>query len=248
MKTISYLTKLSLAARWLLFETEAKAVIEDYREILGELGEEEGEKKFGPPVRAILKIADWRSVIGWNLPFVLMAALTLLQAHQVRHSEFYPIISLVFNVLTGGILFFTLRCGAWRNPFSELKNSKPLLASVLIFLVFILGVPMFFGWLDTEMLEETLIFFSRHGFFPLELPRYVVFLSSVCALGFIALARVVNHRWRAAAILSLTLITECILILSVIGNMDPAAAVWDQSGNLLAVILLGILGAGAGLC
>ena len=88
MKKIGYFTKLSLAARWFLPETEAGAVIEDYREILAEMGEEEGEKKFGPPVKAVLKIADKRSVAAWHLAFAAMAVLTLFQAHHVACHEY----------------------------------------------------------------------------------------------------------------------------------------------------------------
>ena len=248
MKKIGYFTKLSLAARWFLPETEAGAVIEDYREILAEMGEEEGEKKFGPPVKAVLKIADKRSVAAWHLAFAAMAVLTLFQAHHVACHEYYPMVSLAFNVMTGGILFFSLPWGPWKNPFSQLKHSKPLLASVAVLLALILGIPLLFGGLNWKAMSGTLLFFARRGFHLFEIPRYVPIFSAIFSVGSIVLARIASRRWRAPAILGLTLITECLIIISVVGNMDPAAGVREESGSLLAVIVLGLFGAGAGLC
>lgn len=55
MKRLGYFEKLSLAARWFLPNEEAESVIDDYREILGELSSpEEAFERFGEPWRAAL--------------------------------------------------------------------------------------------------------------------------------------------------------------------------------------------------
>lgn len=67
MKRLGYFEKLSLAARWFLPQDEAESVVDDYKDILREIGgQEEAVKRFGPPWKPVIELSDRRKVLRWH--------------------------------------------------------------------------------------------------------------------------------------------------------------------------------------
>lgn len=73
MKRLGYFEKLSLAAKWFLPHDEAENMIEDYKDILYEVqGPEEAMKRFGPPWKPVMELADKKKVRRWHMFFIMM--------------------------------------------------------------------------------------------------------------------------------------------------------------------------------
>ena len=67
MKRLGYFKKLSLAARWFLPQDEAESVVDDYKDILREIGgPEEAVERFGPPWKPVIELSDRRKVLRWH--------------------------------------------------------------------------------------------------------------------------------------------------------------------------------------
>lgn len=132
MKCFNYLNELSLEARWFLPHQKAADLIEDYQELLEELGEDEVRNRFGSPKKLVREFSQpfqrrrWQIVFGLLLFCALIPVLySLIHFYAVFDSHFAMDLLLGGLVLWAGLeIFWGLR-NSWnaRNIFP----AKPLL-------------------------------------------------------------------------------------------------------------------------
>ena len=80
MKCLCYFKKLSLAARWFVPQDEAESVVDDYKDILREIGgREEAVERFGPPWKPVIELSDRRKVLRWHSFLALLIFVLLCQ-------------------------------------------------------------------------------------------------------------------------------------------------------------------------
>lgn len=104
MKRFDYFEKLSLAARWFLPQGEAESVIDDYRDILSEIGgPEEAKKRFGAPWRPVMELAEPKKVRRWHIAFLYMMFCTVFPIFYRILSGGYFDNEFCFNLLVTGL-------------------------------------------------------------------------------------------------------------------------------------------------
>ena len=78
MKRLGYFEKLSLAARWFLPQDEAESVVDDYKDILREIGgQEEAVKRFGPPWKPVIELSEQAFIFPIKLEICCYAVLCI---------------------------------------------------------------------------------------------------------------------------------------------------------------------------
>lgn len=109
MKRFGYFEKLSLAARWFLPNDEAVSMVEDYKDILYEVsGPEEAMKRFGPPWKPVMELADRKKVRRWHVAFLYMMFCTLFPTlFFVLSGGLFDSV-LCFNFLVAGLMLWVL--------------------------------------------------------------------------------------------------------------------------------------------
>ena len=110
MKRFGYFEKLSLAARWFLPQDEAESVIDDYRDILSEIGEQkEAVERFGKPWRPVMELADSKKVRRWHMFLTIMIfcaltpLLTIFWESMGGHYDYF--LEPAGNILLCGIVY-----------------------------------------------------------------------------------------------------------------------------------------------
>lgn len=247
MLKLTYYKRLCCAARWFLSSKEAAELMEDYQDMIAEVGEEGAEGKFGPPVKVALAVADRREVVGWHLVLAAELAFLFFAVHWTRHSAFYSLAVLALAAVMSGLLFLWFGRGPWRNPFKGLP--KPILFTVIpmcIFILVLLG-PVFFlprMLVSPYMFDEWVVIIQGL--------RVCVGVAAVMGGAGVVLARLFDRRWRAVAILSFTVICISVHFLSLLCNMDPsfypADHLFANSQECMFIAGAGFLTAGLSLC
>ncbi len=96
MKRFDYFEKLSLAARWFLPREEAESVIDDYRDILSEVGgQEEARERFGRPWGPVMELADSKKVRRWHMFLTIMIFCALT-----------PLLTIIWEKIGGPYIYF----------------------------------------------------------------------------------------------------------------------------------------------
>ena len=96
MKRFDYFEKLSLAARWFLPREEAESVIDDYRDILSEVGgQEEARERFGRPWGPVMELADSKKVRRWHMFLTIMVFCALT-----------PLLTIIWEKIGGPYIYF----------------------------------------------------------------------------------------------------------------------------------------------
>lgn len=146
MKGFPYLKELSLEARWFLPHQKAVDLIEDYQELLKELGEEEVRKRFGSPKKLVREFSQpfqrrrWHIVLGLLLFCSLIPILySLIHFYAVFDSHFAMDILAAGFVLWASLEILWERRNSWssRNifppkPVSLLLEAVPWLLALLV--------------------------------------------------------------------------------------------------------------------
>lgn len=247
MLKITYFKKLCCAARWLLPQKEAAELMEDYRDMIAEVGEEHAEEKFGPPAKVALAVADRREVVGWHLVLGAILVFLFFMVHWTLHATFYSIASLAMVAVAVGLLFLWFGCDVRRNPFKGLpKRFLFSLIPIIVLIILLLG-PIYF--LPRFLVSPYM--FDEWGMVATILQICVLIFAVVGGAGVI-LARLFDRRWRAVAVLSFTVICMSIHFLSILYNMNPTFSAADHlfanSRECMFIAGAGILTAGLGLC
>lgn len=107
MKRLGYFEKLSLAARWFLPQDEAESVVDDYKDILREVGgSEEAVERFGMPWKPVIELADRKKVLRWHsfLALITFCALVPVVDIFLEGTGFY-LLDLSGDLLLCGIVY-----------------------------------------------------------------------------------------------------------------------------------------------
>lgn len=241
MKRLGYFEKLSLAARWLLPNEEAGSVIEDYREILGELSSpDEAGERFGKPWRAAWAV-DRKSARRWHLIFLVFSVLVFVPYLLILDG----IYSFSASLLALAVLAISLLLwfGAGKPDFKALP--KGIIVSFAVAALFL------------AVLCGSFFYLAGHIFNPLV--RYLgtflevcVFIFSLFGVAGIVCARMFDRRWRAVTVLSITVILTSVCFLELIRSMapisDPVAALEQVSRKCALISVCGVLVSGVFVC
>ena len=247
MKRLGYLEKLSLAARWFLPYEEAVEIIEDYREMIAGGEDGKAEERFGPPVKAVLKVAEPVKRWVWSLFFAGALVVHFFFIHWARHHTYYNLAALTMAAVIVGLLLYLLGVGKLRNPFNGLPKRFIIVLVVFILFIILMFTPSYYL---LRFCSNPYPWFYDQRFFNFLSGCLVVF--SLVSVGGIVLARLIDKRWRAVSILSLTIVVMAMYLLSGFSNMDPRVdlviyvIMKYHEGNFVAVA--GILTAGVSLC
>jgi len=184
MKRLGYFERLSLAARWLLPRGEADSMIEDYRDILYEVpGPEEALKRFGPPWKPVMALADTKKIRRWHLFLILMVFCSLVPFLMIlwqgtRHN-YYDFLEPAGNILLCGVVYLfgldIILGGSNSRVMTWISLLLLTAAGILIFLLH----PM-------ELLD---IFFSRieRAVFGRNFPNYIKIEDYILIGGLVSL-------------------------------------------------------------
>lgn len=247
MKRFEYLQKLSLAARWFLPHGEAVEIIEDYREMIAEGKEGKAEERFGPPVKAVLKVAEPGKKWVWSLFFAGALVIHFFFIHWAKHHTYYSLAALTMAAVTVGLLLYLLGVGKLHNPFKGLPKSILITLAAFVLFIILMFTPSYYL---LRFYNNQYPWSYGQSFFDFLYGCVIVF--SLVSIGGIVLARLRDKRWRAVSILSLTIVIMTMYFLSGFSNMDPSGdPVMDvilkyHEGIFVAVA--GILTAGVSLC
>ncbi|MCI9553546.1 MAG: hypothetical protein HFE94_08440 [Acutalibacter sp.] len=270
MKMFGYFQMLSLAARWFLPQEEAREMMEDYREILNEAGEEQARQRFGPPQKAVLAAADRRQVVIWHLLLAGILLLIFFPAHWVMNSCYYSIEALVMAAVAAGTLLFWFGVERPLRPFYQKNKLLLAVAVVMAVLVALFCGSMFFlPSIVTSAIHPDAVWIVQ------DVLRTSVPVLSLLSFGFVLLAKLFHRGWRAVAILCMTLVCLSINVMSILGYMGPTTLpdfqeagfllsffnyytnagsvdlmglMYDSASSSLFIGAAGILVAGVGLC
>lgn len=107
MRGLGYFEKLSLAARWFLPREEAESVIEDYRDILSEVGEQKAAReRFGAPWQPVMELANPKKVRRWHIAFLYMMFCTVFPIlYRTFNNSFFDN-EFCFNILITGMVIW----------------------------------------------------------------------------------------------------------------------------------------------
>lgn len=231
MKRFGYFQMLSLAARWFLPQEEAREMMEDYREILGEVGEEQACQRFGPPKKAVLAAANRRQVVIWHILLVGILLLIFFPAHWVMHSCYYSIEALVMAAVASGTLLFWFGVERPLRPFYQKNKLLLAVAAAMAVLVALFCGSMFFlPSIVTSAIHLDAVWIVQ------DVLRSSVPVLSLLSFGFVLLAKLFHRGWRAVAILCMTLVCLSINVMSILGYMGPTALPdFQEAGFLLSI-------------
>lgn len=247
MKGFGYLERLSLAARWFLPQREAEEMIEDYRDMISEIGEGNAEETLGAPIKAVLAVADRGHGIRWHGAFLFMALCGAGPLFwQAVHSVWLPreILAAVLGAVVS--LFYFGMGGRARMK----RPAKACIAGMALFTLAVLGVIIYF----TLHIELVLSWAPAAGRRTAGFLTGVAVFSALAGILGLVLARLYDGRWRALFLLGLTLSLLCGFVLSVLRSMDPFldVTVWKEQLVLIRdcvlIVLIGFFTAGVGLC
>lgn len=250
---MSYLQKLWLAARWFLPQPEAEEMLADYRELLADGGEGREEDRFGPPVKAVLELAERKALVCWHGFVLVCAVLLMLPVIFAVRGEFefvwnwLPMLALV-------ILLFAC-FGIQRPKFSSLRRGAAVSFGLTLLLIIlqcgeIYLLYAYFLYPESvlvNVLELYLRVFGQTGYDVV----YLVLLA-LAGLASIVCARVLDRRWRGVTILIATVIVVFMYWMSVVHYMgplaEPAAALYAAFWNSVFLSLAGLVISVVSLC
>lgn len=253
----SYLTKLSRAAHWKFSKEEADAILEDYRDIIGQTSRSEQElcRDLGTPghvIRLIPRPKDYRQ---WLAVFLVAAVLLLFGAANpaVLWQMFRPLSAVLLTAGIGLSLF-------WFRRREARKGALP--RSILPVLVLLLAGVGGVWWIACQVMFAPEAFaqaMERFGSRPCQLGPLVAgglkgcgAIAALAGLFGLVQARVSDRRWRAVYVLSLTLAVLSASVLVVLSSMtlDTSALGWQQPylRHYLLLTALGLAGTGVALC
>lgn len=136
MLKLNYLQKLSLTARWFLPHKEAAELIDDYRDLLEEIGEEEVTKRFGPPKKLVQDFSQPSQRRRWNVLFAILLLCILIPAIYSAIHFYDPSDShFALDLLISGFILWAGLEFMWK--FSLPRPWTLLVYAALAFLVFL---------------------------------------------------------------------------------------------------------------
>lgn len=246
---ISYYQKLSLLARWYLPRKEAEEVLRDYREILGDAGEEGAEERFGSPRKVVLELTDRAQRLWWAGVFALMAFCVLLSLLWLgtRNLDGW------FKVQVAAAIFGTVFSLFFFGMDEKTPMSKPLYAGILTAFLFTAGclvlILFFLFHLDWIFALQ-----GRAGATASRVLMGMIAVSIFLSLLGLVFSRIFDRRWRVLYILGLTVIVLCAAVFRILWSMDSPLDLTDFSVQLhlasqFALIFgIGLCAGGIGLC
>lgn len=258
-----YLARFRLAARWFLEEPEAAEAVEDYAELLAcEAGAPGGPAgRLGGPWQAARLLADKRRYRRWLFAFALLALCVLWPLAGICSGSCPPRL-FPFSLLGepfSTLLFFclgVLGCLGWfrrrGGRGGPLPKGLPWALAALLAAGCALAGGCFavcrtlLAWPAGQELPPRLLALAQRMDLLLRWGGAVFGLAAVI---FLALARCLDRRWRAAYLLALTLLVLLQVTLVFFGQLsDPAALFLLLQRWLLPLAGAGLLAAGVGLC
>ena len=268
-----YMTRLERAARWRLPPREAEEVVADYREMAGDppRSEEELLRELGRPRDAVRPLVRPRQYRIWLAVFAVMAACIFIPgtcplpggAYFIWFSLFHTGIP-SFNFCRLFLITGTVVSLVWFRPRKE-ERRTPLPRSVLIALAVLLAAMGLVWWVTWQLalypegaLANPIFQLSLNFYLPvsdfnlggnllallLEWSALPLIILGIAAL---VKARTRDRRWRAVYILSLTAMMLAFSVLAVLTSMDPVTLSFPL-GYSVEITLIGLAGAGVGLC
>lgn len=241
MKRLGYFEKLSLAARWFLPNEEAESVIDDYREILGELSSpEEAFERFGEPWRAALA-ADKKSACRWHFVFLVFSVLLFIPYLLILKGVYSFSASML--ALTALTVLLLLWLGVGKPDLAALPKGVAVSFGIAVLFLAVLCGSFFYisGHVSDSVGPD-------FGHFLV----ISVFIFSLFGMAGIVCARMFDRRWRAVTVLSITVILVSICFLSLIRSMepisDPAGALEIASRKCVVISVCGVLVSGVFVC
>lgn len=262
MKRFDYFEKLSLAARWFLPREEAESVIDDYRDILSEVGgQEEARERFGRPWGPVMELADSKKVRRWHMFLTIMVFCALT-----------PLLTIIWEKIGGPYIYFLepagdiILCGIVYMFGLEAilggSNSK-ILTWVSVTILSVAGIVALFMH-PIELLDalfspiERMIFgicaivlaiLCLYGFviyyfnvdsgLMLHMSIVIIIYDISAVLLFfgavlsVAMAKMFDSRWRAVYILCVTGIVICLEANSIFWNMSPSIWAHSEGGGII---------------
>lgn len=262
MKRFDYFEKLSLAARWFLPREEAESVIDDYRDILSEVGgQEEARERFGRPWGPVMELADSKKVRRWHMFLTIMVFCALT-----------PLLTIIWEKIGGPYIYFLepagdiILCGIVYMFGLEAilggSNSK-ILTWVSVTILSVAGIVALFMH-PIELLDalfspiERMIFgicaivlaiLCLYGFviyyfnvdsgLMLHMSIVIIIYDISAVLLFfgavlsVAMAKMFDSRWRAVYILCVTGIVICLEANSIFWNMSPSIWAHFEGGGII---------------
>lgn len=257
MLKLNYLQKLSLTARWLLPHQKAAELIDDYRDLLEEIGEEEVTKRFGPPEKLVRDFSQPSQRRRWNVLFAILLLCVLI---PVIYSAigFYSSSDSHFalDLLIGGFILWAGLEFMWKfslpRPWSFLVYA---VLAFLGFLVFTLRPAEQFKlfqfdieWYYFIAAVLMLVYFgvrrlpSRAMAKPLIAALIVAFLAAGAVYGFICYVYFVNFDFFSQNAASIYLVFTIALVLLTIFAAVSLVLAKMAGRRWRAVFLLALLG------
>lgn len=247
MRKFGYFEKLFLAARWLLPVHEAAVILEDYRDIITEMGEEQAKERLGSPLAAVMEVADRKAVLRWHGVFLLMAVCMLYAlAWCFNHDVWFEGHIMVVGLGAVTSLFY-FGMGSKQKISAALKVS---VAVMVVFCVAVCGVIIYYVF-HVQLIVDMAPHAGRITSWFL---TGCVFLSAVAGIGGLVLARLFDGRWRVLFVLGLGVTVLCCYVSSILWSMDLHVDITVQAeqiriaGNCVMITFVGMGVAGVSLC
>lgn len=247
-----YWKQLSRAVRWRLPEADAKDVLMDYKEILSQHSDDQGDtlvQSIGEPSQVARTLTQRKDYYRWLLEFgvlvvcLLIPETMLLWNHFSQHS--IPVLYFIFLFgFTVSLILFHPRRGAK----TELLHSRKLLILLLILMAVTVITGIFLAGLFAQHWKFVpLSQYGVIGHWSLLLTGTIAAIFSLCGL---VQARLIDRRWCALYVLGLSILLVCAALGAILASQELLSMETFNAMLIYPAILCvaGILGTGVSLC
>lgn len=247
-----YRKKFACAVRWRLRRSEADEVLADYEEIFAQR-EKEGDdallEEFGPPLQAARVLTDkkeyrrWLAAFGVMVLSLLLCEFMLLRVSTAQYPAAVPLVLYAVGLLTAL---------NWFRPHRKERKKLPLPKGLLPVLVGLGAISVVCAVVLAGLFTQAWASLPLEWYGPIVQWTMEIagVIASLAGLVGVVKARMSDHRWSAVYVMALLMVTECLLVLAVLGSVFSFSPAWWVPWAVQAAVvgLVGLVGVGVSLC
>lgn len=232
---MTYLRKLSLIARWFLPFQDADEVVEDYVLLLAH--DDDPYANLGTPLVAVRELCRPRQYHWWLAAFIGMVLCLVVPALAVIF-EVLVIPAIALLVIAAGLVFIVFR----RNGQGRQELPRGMLLSVGLIVLIAAGIVavIIYFLLSAAPADGRLLDY---------LLKFLVLLSLIAGIVGLIAARMLDYRWRALYLLSLTIVAVSAVFDHILHTLSVAVSLYDPLlVSSLIIAAVGLVMVGRGMC
>lgn len=252
MDRCHYWKQLSRAIHWRLPEADAKDVMMDYKEILSQHPDDQGDtlvQSLGKPAQVARTLMQTKDYYRWLLVFGVLVVCLLIPEIMLLWNRFSQhSIPILYFIFLFGFAISLILFHPRRRVKTELLRSRKLLILLLILMAVMVITGVFLVSLFVQYWKFVpLSQYGPMGHWSLLLTGTIAAIFSVYGL---VQARLTDRRWCALYVLGLAILMACAILGAILTSQEVQSMETFNAMLIHPVILcvVGIFGMGVSLC